>query len=48
MQPRSVELDVLVKGMLERTQQDGKIPWDCLKLLHAVLEKEFALKTSWS
>jgi hypothetical protein len=44
MQPRSVELDVLVRGMIERTQQDGKIAWECLGRLHGVLEKEFDLK----
>jgi hypothetical protein len=44
MRPRSVELDILIQGMLERTRQDGKISWDCLKRLHVVLEKEFDLK----
>jgi hypothetical protein len=44
MRPRSVELDMLIQGMVERTRQDGKIAWDCLKRLHAVLEKEFELK----
>jgi hypothetical protein len=44
MRPRSVELDMLIQGMLERTRQDGKEAWDCLKRLHAVLEKEFDLK----
>ncbi len=44
MRPRSVELDMLVGGMLERTEQDGKIAWDCLGRLHQTLEKEFNLK----
>jgi hypothetical protein len=44
IQPLSVELDVLIRGMAERTQQDGKIAWDCLARLHSVLEKEFDLK----
>jgi hypothetical protein len=44
IQPRSVELDVLINGMVERTQQDGKIAWDCLAGLYGVLEKEFDLK----
>lgn len=44
MQPRSVELDMLIQGMMERTQQDGKIAWNCLERLHAILEKEFDLK----
>ncbi len=44
MQPRSVELDMLIQGMHERTRQDGTIAWYCLKRLHAVLEKEFGLK----
>lgn len=44
MEPRSVELDMLIQGMHERTRQDGTIAWGCLKRLHAVLEKEFGLK----
>lgn len=44
MRPRSVELDMLVSGMLERTTQDGKIAWSCLDQLHKALEKEFDLK----
>src|SRR6266436_3005569 len=44
IQPRSVELDVLIRGMVERTQQDGQIAWACLARLHHVLEKEFDLK----
>jgi hypothetical protein len=44
MRPRSVELDMLIHGMLERTRQNGNIAWDCLKRLHAVLKKEFDLK----
>jgi hypothetical protein len=35
---------MLVQGMIERTQQDGKLAWNCLGRLHAVLEKEFDLK----
>ncbi len=44
IQPRCVELDVLINGMFGRTQQDGKLAWDCLRHLHRVLEKEFDLK----
>src|SRR5258708_1831106 len=44
MQPRSVELDMLINGIVGRTQQDGQIAWDCLVRLHRVLEKEFDLK----
>jgi len=44
MRPRSVELDMLIHGMLERTTQDGKIAWNCLGRLHQALEKEFDLK----
>jgi len=44
MQPRSIELDMLINGMVKRTQQDGKIAWDSLARLHRVLEKEFDLK----
>lgn len=44
MRPRSVELDMLIAGMLERTAQDGKIAWNCLERLHGVLEREFDLK----
>jgi hypothetical protein len=44
MRPRSVELDVLVQGMHERTSQDAKIAWTCLGRLHQALEKEFDLK----
>jgi hypothetical protein len=44
MQPRSVELDMLINGMEGRTQQDGQIAWHCLVRLHRVLEKEFDLK----
>jgi hypothetical protein len=44
MGPRSVELDMLIQGMVERTQIDGNKAWQCLERLHAVLEKEFDLK----
>lgn len=44
MQAPSAELDMLIKGMLERTHQDGSLAWDCLDRLHGVLEKEFNLK----
>jgi hypothetical protein len=44
LQPRSVELDMLVRGMLERATQDEKIAWDCLGRLHRALEKAFDLK----
>ncbi len=44
IQPRSVELDLLIRGMVERTQQDGTIAWECLVRLHKVLEKAFDLK----
>jgi hypothetical protein len=43
MRPCSVELDMLIHGMLERTMQDGKIAWNCLGRLHQALEKEFNL-----
>lgn len=44
MRPRSVELDMLIHGMIERTVQDAKIAWNCLGRLHLALEKEFDLK----
>lgn len=44
LQGPSVELDMLVEAMVERTHQDGRQAWDCLKRLHAVLEEEFDLK----
>jgi len=44
MKPRSVELDMLIGAMVERTEQDGKQAWGCLERLHTVLEKEFNLK----
>jgi hypothetical protein len=44
MRPRSVEMDMLIQGMLERTGQDAKIAWNCLGRLHRALEKEFDLK----
>jgi hypothetical protein len=44
MKPRSVELDMLVEAMVQRTEQDGKQAWECLEALHTLLEKEFKLK----
>lgn len=44
MRPRSVELDMLIDGMLQRTIHDGKVAWSCLGRLHRALETEFDLK----
>jgi len=44
MGPPSVELDMLIAAMIERTQQDGRAVWESLSRLHDVLEKEFDLK----
>jgi len=44
MQAPSVELDMLIEAMIQRTHQDGAQAWDCLGRLHSVLEKEFDLK----
>jgi hypothetical protein len=44
MKPKSVELDMLIGAMVERTELDGRQAWGCLERLHAVLEKQFNLK----
>jgi len=44
MKPQSIELDMLIGAMIERTLKDGALAWECLKRLHGVLEKEFDLK----
>ena len=44
MRPQSIELDILVNAMVERTHIDGKEALNCLRELHAVLEREFNLK----
>jgi len=35
-------------AVIERTLKDGALAWECLKRLHAVLEKEFDLKLTCS
>ena len=44
MKPQSIELDMLIGAMVERTLKDGETAWVCLERLHRVLEKEFDLK----
>jgi hypothetical protein len=44
MKPQSVELDMLIAAIVERTLKDGTLAWQSLEQLHAVLEKEFNLK----
>jgi hypothetical protein len=44
MKPQSIELDILIDAMIERTLKDGVLAWACLTRLHDVLEKEFNLK----
>jgi hypothetical protein len=44
IKPESIELDMLIGAMVERTLKDGEIAWQCLERLHGVLEKEFDLK----
>ncbi|HZP75410.1 MAG TPA: hypothetical protein VFB45_04640 [Pseudolabrys sp.] len=43
IKPRSVELDILIRGMAQ-AYGDAKKAWQCVKGLHSVLEKEFDLK----
>jgi hypothetical protein len=47
LRPKSVELDMLIAAMVDRTERDGKEAWECLERLHAVLESEFNLKHSF-
>jgi hypothetical protein len=44
IRPHSVELDMIIDGMLDLTINDGKTAWNCLERLHQALEKEFDLK----
>jgi len=40
MQGPSAELDMLIGGMIDRTQQDGSLTWNCLGRLHCALERK--------
>ncbi len=44
--PRMAELNLLVEGMKERTQQDSKQAWELFEKLGNALNKEFGLHLS--
>ena len=44
LEPRAFEMNSIIDGMLNDSEQYAKSSWDALMALHEILEREFKLK----